>query len=294
MQKTNSTTFAQFPGDLRALSAELEALRQLLLKYSNEHPEICATSTAESGIIAITRIFPGITLEQWANLAESNGLQDWLALSLDKSSSFNLRHLQQSLEELAHQSEHDPLTGLVNRRAFDRRLLMEAERVERSNGTVCLATIDIDNFKLVNDTYGHACGDKVLCGLADILVETKRVYDVAARLGGEEFALILPGATPLRAKAMVERVLQIFRESQFMCENNTPFSCTFSCGVCSIKGRESINTTQLMELADQALYEAKSQGKNRVIVARQKQEIEYDRSTMVHSNEKQFLFSGIE
>ncbi len=303
MRKTNDDTTAEatsdqrtaIPEDMRDLTVELEALQQLLLQHSAAQSDNNAGgSSAPAGLVAITRLFPGMSIEQWRALAESHGLHEWLALSLDKSSFLNLRHLQRALEELAHQSEHDPLTGLVNRRAFERRLHMEAERVERSNGNVCLAVLDIDNFKQVNDTYGHPCGDEVLCGLSGVLEETKRAYDVAARLGGEEFALLLPGATPLRAKSMVERVLHAFGQHHFACEGHAPFACTFSGGVACLRGNDSLGIAQLMELADQALYEAKRAGKNRIHIARQRQEIEYDRSTMVHSNEKQFLFSGIE
>ncbi|UZP68198.1 GGDEF domain-containing protein [Desulfovibrio mangrovi] len=289
MQKTKTYGGRDIPEDLRPLSGELESLRQILLQLAKER-----TSGQTSGLIAVTRMFNGITIEQWKQVAQKHGLQEWFALSLDESSHLNLSHLLQALEDLAHQSEHDPLTGLENRRAFNRKLQIEAERVDRSNGTVSLACIDIDNFKNVNDTYGHPCGDEVLCGLAEVLSETKRVYDVAARLGGEEFALLLPGASALKAKSMVERVLLRFSEQLFGCEPHAPFSCTFSAGVSCMSGRGTTTPAMLMELADKALYEAKTSGKNCVHVARQQPDFEYDRSTMVHSNEKQFLFSGTE
>ncbi|WBF67928.1 GGDEF domain-containing protein [Desulfovibrio subterraneus] len=287
MQKIKTYGSRDIPEDLRPLSCELDSLRDLLLQLARER-----TDGPKDGLIAVTRMLSGVTVEQWNDVAKLYGLQEWLALSLDESSCLNLNNLLNALEDLAHQSEHDPLTGLENRRAFNRKMQMEAERVERSNSTVSLVIIDIDNFKNVNDTYGHPCGDEVLCGLADVLIEAKRVYDVAARLGGEEFALLLPGASALKTKSMVERVLQQFSEQKFGCENHEPFSCTFSAGVACMNGRGSTSITQLMELADKALYEAKTSGKNCVHVARQKPDFEYDRSTMVHSNEKQFLFSG--
>lgn len=295
MQKTSCQEPPATPADMSALSSELEALRTLLRRHAEGH----ALSTSpdgegQTGILAVARLFPGITLEQWSQLAEDNGLRDWLALSLDESPSLNLHHLQRTLEVLVHQSEHDPLTGLMNRRAFDLRVHMESERMDRGGGHLSLAIIDLDNFKAINDTYGHPCGDTVLRGLADILHESKRTYDVAGRIGGEEFALLLPGASPLRAKAMVERVLTTFAERKFHCERHTPFSCTFSAGIASMRSNDNISVARMTELADNALYDAKQSGRNRVHVSRLEPEIHYDRSTMVHSNEKQFLFSGLE
>src|SRR5690606_12514890 len=96
------------------------------------------------------------------------------------------------------------------------------ERVEGGNGQVSIAVLDIDDFKQVNDTYGHACGDEVLRGLAQVMREIARAYDVAARIGGEEFALILPGAAALSAKALVERMLEAFRTRSFLCPPSAP------------------------------------------------------------------------
>ncbi|GFM35397.1 GGDEF domain-containing protein [Desulfovibrio psychrotolerans] len=290
MRKTNHEGPPTTKGELKDLSGELEQLRRLLVSHAAElKDENCSQQT----LVAITRIVPGLTGEKWDELAAAHGLGDWMALGLDATSCANLLRLQKALEELTHQTEHDALTGLANRRAFTRHMRMEMERVERSNGQVSIAVLDIDDFKQVNDTYGHACGDEVLRVLAQVMRENIRAYDVAARIGGEEFALILPGAAALSAKALVERMLEAFRTRSFLCPPSPPFHCTFSCGVSCIRSKSLISSNKLLELADMALYEAKAHGKNRVHVARQ-QEASFDRSTMVHSNEKQFLFSGTE
>jgi len=290
MRKTEHAVPVPTKGELKSLSEELEHLRRLLLSRAAGQKDGCCPQQA---LVAITRLVPGLTGEQWDELAAAHGLRDWMALGLDATSCTNLHRLQKALEELAHQTEHDALTGLANRRAFTRHIRMEMERVERGNGQVSIAVLDIDDFKQVNDTYGHACGDEVLRGLAQVMRENTRAYDVAARIGGEEFALILPGAAALSTKALVERMLEAFRTRSFLCPPSAPFHSTFSCGVASIRGKSPISSNQLLELADMALYEAKAHGKNRVHVARQ-QEASFDRSTMVHSNEKQFLFSGTE
>lgn len=284
MPKKHSDDY--FPEDLQKLAEELDTLKELI---QNHTPAGSSGSAGEA--IALTRLCHGISQEEWQKIAQIHGLNDWLALSMADSSCMNIKHLQRSLTELRHLTEHDPMTGLANRRSFERKLEVELQRVERSKGQVSLAIIDIDHFKKVNDTYGHPCGDEVLIELAHTLNTSRRAYDVAARMGGEEFALILPGATPLKAKAVVERLLAKFRDTQFTCVAGEPFSCTFSAGIAALKGRNTSQAATLIELADKALYEAKEHGRNRVHVARLKVEQEIDRTTMVHSKEKQFLFA---
>lgn len=241
--------------------------------------------------LALTRIIPGITMKEWDELSEAGGFSEWFAINLDNSSFHNLTNLQRVIDELTRRSERDPLTGLYNKQAFENKLSMELQRVERSNGQLSLAIIDLDNFKNINDTYGHHCGDEVIRTLADLLDASTRGYDHAARVGGEEFALLLPGAGPLRAKAMLDRLCSMFADTYIKCKEAT-VQCTFSAGVASLKGRNTATGHDLFNIADKALYQAKNAGKNQVHVTRQLIEFEYDRSTMVHSNEKQFLFSG--
>ena len=274
------------PNTLESLTAELEQLRSLIQSHADStvFPE-------DRQQIALARIVPGLTQDVWKELAQAYGLSEWLALDLDESSFLNVATLQEVIEDLARKSECDPLTGLPNRLSFENKLSMELQRVERSNGQLSLAIIDLDNFKQVNDTYGHSCGDEVIQSIADMLEASTRGYDHAARIGGEEFAILLPGAGPIRAKAMLDRLCTTFAQMPIKCSTGT-IRCTFSAGVASLKGRNKATGKDLFEVADRALYQAKSAGKNTVHVTRQLIEFEYDRSTMVHSNEKQFLFSG--
>lgn len=276
-----------------ALMGELDALRCALGEEAARSGLAGQPLAApvDGPLLAVARLFPGMTRARWKVLAEQHGLRQWFALELDKSSNFNLRQLQNAVEELAHQRDHDPLTGLMNRRAFMRHVELELQRVQRGSAELCVAIVDLDNFKRVNDTWGHACGDMVLCRMADILRDATRAYDVAARIGGEEFVLLLPGATPLRAQALLERLLQRMSAEHFECRGEA-FRVTFSAGVTGCRAATFCRADELIDRADKALYEAKTSGKARVLVHRLPGVSDYDRSTMVHSDEKQFLFSG--
>lgn len=274
-----------------ALDEELRAMARLLRSQGVHHPG--------RPCMAITKLVPCMTAEDWQALLERPemaGIRDWIAFPLEGDTMPFLRHLQSRLEELTYQTEHDALTGLFNRRAFDRILAHELNRTQRQHSRLALAVIDVDNFKQVNDTYGHPCGDEVLQALARVLSSGKRGYDVAARTGGEEFSLILPGAGARRAKAMVERLLGVFSEQEFTCgpDGHTlpPFHCTFSAGLALTRGTSRLRSEAFLSLADQALYKAKEAGKARVTSVHAGEEETMNRATIVQSSEKQFLFAA--
>ena len=292
-QPAQSSQSGQLPGELDALRRALakEAARVARAPEGTDSGTERRDLTDDGPLLAVARLFPGMTRHRWLALAEEHGLREWFAIDLDKSSNFNLRELQKAVEELAHQRDHDPLTGLMNRRAFLRQVELELQRVHRGGAELSLAMVDLDDFKRVNDTWGHACGDLVLCRMADVLRDATRAYDVAGRIGGEEFVLLLPGASPMRAQALLERLLQQLREETFECRDET-FRITFSAGIAGCKGATVCRAEELLDRADKALYEAKGSGKARVRVYRLPGVPDYDRSTMVQSDEKQFLFSG--
>ncbi|MDR3044382.1 MAG: GGDEF domain-containing protein [Desulfovibrio sp.] len=286
---------AEDTGASAQLLGELDALRRALAEEAaraiSANPDQPGDTPADGPLLAVARLFPGMTRHRWLALAEEHGLRQWFAIDLDKSTNFNLRELQKAVEELAHQRDHDSLTGLMNRRAFLRQVELELQRVHRGGTELCLAMLDLDDFKRVNDTWGHACGDLVLRRMADLLRDATRAYDVAARIGGEEFVLLLPGASPMRAQALLERLLQDMRDETFECRDET-FRVSFSAGIAGCKGATVCRAEELLDRADKALYEAKASGKARVRVYRLPGVPDYDRSTMVQSDEKQFLFSG--
>jgi diguanylate cyclase (GGDEF)-like protein len=157
--------------------------------------------------------------------------------------------------------ETDPLTGVGNRRQFMKRLGAEFGRAERAQRPLGLLVVDIDRFKAVNDSYGHQVGDAVLVAVARILVTAGRKYDTIARIGGEEFAIILPEVDTTRAIAVAERMRKRVEEAA-----GTPAlaSVTISIGVAHGPLSDKDDAEALMRRADENLYAAKAAGRNRV------------------------------
>ena len=165
------------------------------------------------------------------------------------------RHLE---NELSIAAQSDVLTGLPNRRAF----FDVARNFEALNETGCLALIDLDHFKRVNDCHGHAAGDKVLRLFAQIGEEAIRSTDMLARLGGEEFALILPGASIAQAQAICQRILDDLAHATMM-QGGVKFHVTASAGIALFAG----TIDDVLQKADTALYQAKGQGRARLALA---------------------------
>ena len=157
-------------------------------------------------------------------------------------------------------SRHDPLTGLANRRVFDGFLLEAFNRARRYGRPLSLLTIDIDHFKAYNDSFGHPAGDEVLQRVAKVFSEAARETDLVARIGGEEFAIVMPETPASGARTLAERV----RES--VAALRLRRVVTVSVGVASLPGNSS-EASALLEESDGALYEAKRGGRNRVAVS---------------------------
>lgn len=162
---------------------------------------------------------------------------------------------------LRHHSDHDPLTGLLNRRSMQSRMGSEATRVARYGGQFALLSIDIDHFKRVNDTRGHPAGDRVLCEVASTLRQLVRKVDSVARVGGEEFWVLLPATDAPGAVHMAQRMRIAVRDG--------PQSVTVSIGVATTALVASHHETveALLHRVDDALYRAKREGRDRVVLA---------------------------
>jgi diguanylate cyclase (GGDEF)-like protein len=161
------------------------------------------------------------------------------------------------------QAVTDGLTDLANRRQFEEALAAEINRAERFGGTLALILADLDNFKQVNDRYGHQTGDEVLRRFADVLRETVRDVDVPARYGGEEFAVLLPQTDMEGAERLAERLRKAVAERPLTTRPGALVACTASFGVASFP--DSSTPAALFAAADEALYRAKAAGKNRVV-----------------------------
>jgi diguanylate cyclase len=173
-----------------------------------------------------------------------------------------IRKLQQELVKLSDTVRTDQLTGVLNRRGLDEALKVEIARAQRSQTKLSVAFIDIDNFKTMNDTYGHDVGDRALQHLAKLMQDTVRPTDVVSRLGGEEFVVLLPDTNIDEAVITVTRLQRALTKTLFM-QNNQKLLITFSAGISLLKTGES--EASVIGRADQAMYLAKKTGKNRVM-----------------------------
>lgn len=175
-----------------------------------------------------------------------------------------IRQLEHELESVSGQVREDQLTKTLNRRGLEEAWSAESARAERQETPICLAVLDIDNFKLLNDRLGHQAGDRALVHLTSVVRQALRPSDIIARYGGEEFVVLLPH-TPADEAVNVMARLQRELTRHFFMHNNERVLITFSAGVAERRGNESRD--ELIKRADAALYEAKHAGKNRVIPA---------------------------
>ncbi len=173
-------------------------------------------------------------------------------------------NLRNDLEQSVNLAVKDGLTGLFNRRYFDIHLKQIIEKTNKESIKLYLLMCDIDNFKHINDTYGHQAGDKVLTIVSRILKNTLRVTDLIARFGGEEFTILLTDIDISKAIETAERVRVKIEYMNFHIEDQIePLKTTISIGVTKYKKEESIES--FIERADKAMYEAKTTGKNKVV-----------------------------
>ena len=170
------------------------------------------------------------------------------------------RDFVRSLERLA---TTDALTGALNRRSLENAFTREAERCQRAKLHLFVMMLDIDHFKAVNDTYGHAAGDAALRHLVAVCMATLRKTDVLARVGGEEFAILASAATASEALQLAERLREKIAISPVIATSST-FNFTISIGVALASGNDDTMEKALTR-ADDALYEAKRSGRNKVV-----------------------------
>jgi diguanylate cyclase (GGDEF)-like protein len=166
-------------------------------------------------------------------------------------------------QHLEHQSQVDALTGLFNRRAFEKKIQEEFERSKRYHSPLSLLILDLDNFKGINDTYGHPGGDAALVKIAETLKDKTRQSDFPSRFGGEEFVLVLPETDQEHALQVATKIHEPVRETSFGTAANS-FHMTVSIGVSSNSLKTYSNWQEMLDDADRALYAAKNSGKDRI------------------------------
>ena len=167
-------------------------------------------------------------------------------------------------QELQHQAQSDYLTGLANRRHFIERGEEEVARTSRYGRPMSLLMLDIDRFKEINDTHGHHVGDTTLQIFADHCRETLRKIDIIGRVGGEEFAIILPETEGKHASEIAERLRQSIASRTMITEKDASVKITVSIGLTMLEGGRDATLDTLLKEADEALYQAKCSGRNRV------------------------------
>jgi diguanylate cyclase (GGDEF)-like protein len=180
-------------------------------------------------------------------------------------STVDITERKRANEELLVLATTDFLTGLPNRREFMARLDAEQNRLQRDvGGRAAVLMLDLDHFKDINDEYGHAVGDAVLRHLAGLMRDSQRKIDVLGRVGGEEFAALLPGADLEAAHVFAERLRQRIAETPLLLEGHS-FAVTVSVGIAALEADDPRGDAALVR-ADKALYCAKRSGRNKVVV----------------------------
>ena len=193
----------------------------------------------------------------------TRGVEEQLRIACDE-----IRTLRDSLAEAQDAANHDALTGLPNRRALDARLAAATETARETGRPFSIAICDIDHFKAFNDRFGHQIGDEVIKFVATSLAKDGGERLFAARYGGEEFVVLFEGSTAKQAGAEVDRIRGAIgaRDLKINATGQTLGRLTFSAGVAELN-KDDEGSSAMLKRADVALYEAKSKGRNQVIVS---------------------------
>ena len=234
--------------------------------YQKKIDEYAAIIASTDDVHTLNRVFENLLADTRAAQADTHRAHSNLVAgqAQAQSAEARIRQLERELDEMSALVREDPLTKSLNRRGLDEELQREVARCERFGWGFSVAVLDIDDFKMLNDTRGHLAGDTALTHLVEVAKRSLRPFDQVARLGGEEFLIVLP-RTGVDEAAEIVRRLQRALTREFFLDRNEPVLITFSAGVAEWRVGEAQQA--LIERADAAMYAAKQSGKNRVVVA---------------------------
>ncbi len=237
---------------------------EMLERMSEEQCEVPAVIITGQGneMIASKIIQAGAYDYLPRDSLNSNSLSRTIMNTLEKAQL--KKQVKEAYNRMVDMSVRDELTGLFNRRYFIDAIEAEVARSQRYKTDLVLCIFDIDHFKIVNDTYGHPAGDKVLSKIGNLLKDSIRDNDIACRYGGEEFAILLPHTNIEEASIMSERFRELIGSYDFV-HNSQHMRITVSIGISQYKNGKD-GSGLLLEQADRALYQAKEEGRNRTIV----------------------------
>ena len=242
------------PARLRFLSSKLYELNKELTERANAFSTVLGEgSRAIKTILSFVNLVTALALIL---------LMTWHTRRLILQRKAFEDALRAEKERLVFQASHDSLTGLGNRRVFEARLESELRRLDRGNDELALMFLDLDQFKIVNDTCGHAAGDRLLCEISGLLQRDRRSVDLVARLGGDEFGLILPCSTTPAAAEIAEQLRLMIEQFSFSWGERT-FNVTSSIGLARISGAHT-TVEEALRQVDVACHSAKEKGRNRV------------------------------
>ncbi len=184
-----------------------------------------------------------------------------------------IQRLREDIETIRAEAARDPLTGLANRKSFNEALANALSENREQDRYCCLIIVDIDRFKVINDTFGHLVGDRVIRFIASTLTDSVKGRDTVARFGGEEFCVILPNTHPDGAQVVAESIRKTIEQARLRRSKDGELlgKITVSLGVAWAKSGQAPDA--LIDLADQALYQAKRSGRNRVVLGGQCQDV---------------------
>lgn len=254
--KSLMTTFIDRLGELTESTGEYHAKIEGYSQKIGRTDNLTELSHILDDIMHDTRVIQASALRSHEELVSARKKVD--------EAEDRIRRLEQELDQVSELMHEDQLTGALNRRGLDEVLDREVKRADRQHGPISVALLDIDNFKQLNDTFGHLAGDHALVHLTGVIKEALRPTDAVARYGGEEFLVILSNTALEEAMATITR-LQRELTKKFFLHNNERMLITFSAGVALRSNEEDAES--LIGRADKAMYFAKQTGKNRVVAA---------------------------